>query len=433
MIFDIYTIANWFTGFVEAYCLYVLCKTFMNRREKWSKFIYFSGFLCAGILINVCNSIFSITILNIAVIIMIEFTVSFLYKGSLKMRLLSTFLTATLAVLTEVMVLIVLTALFSADARNVISEGAFRLLGIVLSKLLYYGTVKFIKFKFRHELTGHGTKYWILFAIMFIVTTITMFTFCKVLEENTSPYIRNLSLASSCGLSVATVIVLMLYESSFKQNHMIAKNKLSEVKLKEQIKHYNDIMMTQGQVKKIRHDLENHLLAIKAIVQKQEYDECLNYVDNLLNDMDKSNSYINTGNTVLDAIISAKQTEAEKNGIAFHSKIRIPAMLPISHEDECVIFGNALDNAIEAAIKAPNEKFVDISLVYDKETLICQISNSCIDDSEAITTKADYKNHGIGRYNIQEVLKKYNSVSKTVCENNKYTLSIIFMGLNNKE
>lgn len=57
---------------------------------------------------------------------------------------------------------------------------------------------------------------------------------------------------------------------------------------------------------------------------------------------------VDTGNPALDAIISAKQAVVAQKGIAFHYQLQIPKQLPIAPEDICVIFGNALDNAIEA-------------------------------------------------------------------------------------
>ncbi len=429
---DIQTIANWSTGFIEAYFLFVLCETFMNRREQFNKYIYLIGVICLGIVINVSNMLFHVTVTNIIVIVLFEFVFTFLYYAKLRMRIVSPILNFMLAMLTEVCVLLLISLLYNMDASDIIAEGPWRILGIVLSKLLFYAAIKFVSFKFKREIISVDINYWILFVIMFAVTTFTMFTFCKTLEEVTNEYIRNLAIVSSCGISVATIITLFLYERTLRQKYLITQNQLSELKLKEQVKHYNDIMMTQGQVKKVKHDLKNHLFAIRSIVERKEYEECMEYIDSLLKDVNLSNAYFDTGNVVLDAILGAKKTEAERLGITFTSNIRIPSKLPLSQEDECVIFGNALDNAIEAAVKSEGEKYVNVSLVYDKETLMCKISNSAKDNCSS-TTKGDIKNHGLGRENINKALEKYNSVSRVTYENNEYTLFFIIMGLDLSE
>ena len=76
------------------------------------------------------------------------------------------------------------------------------------------------------------------------------------------------------GLGIASVAIMIVYETAMKQKYVINQNQMSEIKLKEQLKHYNGIMMTQGQVKKVRHDLENHLLAIKAMINKKDREGC---------------------------------------------------------------------------------------------------------------------------------------------------------------
>lgn len=426
---DIYSIANCLTGFIEAYFLLTLCETFMEHRNWYNKYIYCIGLIVTGLLINLSNFLFSITILNMVIVISCEFIISFLYKGKMKLHIMSAILTFTLTIITEVFILSCLSVIFNISADKIIANGSFRLYGIILSKTLGFIVVQYFHFKFKREIMKYDINYWLLFVIMFGVTTLTMYTFCKMLEEVVSIYVRNLAVLSSLGLSIATIIVLFLYENTLKQKSLLSKQQMSEVQLKEQVKHYNDIMMTQGQVKKIRHDLKNHLLSIMAMIKSNDSEKCINYIKSLLENVDISNSYIDTGNIVLDAIISAKITEAEKKGIEFNSEIQIPSNLPISQEDECVIFGNALDNAIEAAIKVKDKKYINLSLIFNKDTLTCKISNSYDGNSNLITTKSDIRNHGLGKENIKKALEKYNSIARVIEENNEYILTFVLMGL----
>ena len=429
---NINTIANLATGFIEAYYWCVLCDTFMKRYLKLPKYVYIICVVCLGALIDTVNSIFSITVMNIVIIICIEILFSFLFDGNKKMKFMVPVINYTIITATEMFILLLISVISNESISNIINEGHLRLMGIFLSKILGYAVVKFISFRFDKKSADVDINYWILFLLMFSVTTLTLFTFCKILEMFYDDYIRNLITICMIGLGIASVAIMIVYETAMKQKYVINQNQMSEIKLKEQLKHYNGIMMTQGQVKKVRHDLENHLLAIKAMINKKDREGCLDYIDSLLDNVDVSSPYIDTGNTVLDAIIGAKKTEAEKYGITFTSKIKIPAMIPISEEDECIIFGHALDNAIEAAMKC-DEKYVDLSLVFDKNTLVCQITNSYNGIKNNVSSKSDLKNHGIGKYNMEESLKKYQTIHRISCEDNVYKLLIIFMGLENSE
>lgn len=247
---DVYTAANWATGFIEAYYLFVLCETFMERREIFNKYIYITGVLCLGILIDISNRAFSITLINIGFILLMGIFFSLLFRGNRKLRIMLPVLNYMIIGVTEMFILLILSVMFNESVNSIISAGYLRLIGILLSKILGYAAVKYISFKFNKKIVDTDIRYWILFLIMFAMTTVIMFTFCKVLEETYSNYIRNLMTVSACGLSAASVIIMVLYENALQQKFEINQNQLLEVKLKEQLKHYNNIMMTQGQVKK---------------------------------------------------------------------------------------------------------------------------------------------------------------------------------------
>lgn len=423
-------IANWFTGFAEAYFLFILFDTFMERRGILPQYIYPVGIIVLAVLTNICNILFSISVINLAIIVLLYISSSYLYNSKFNMRVLTSAMSMMIGVVVEVAVLFLLAAIFNRNVSDIIRETDTRLVGIILSKLFCYAIIKYISIKFKKSIVKFDISYWVLFAVIFSSTTFAMFTFCKITELNTSIYVRNLVSVSSVGLCIAAFVILILYENTLKQKATIMQKQWSEIHLQEQIKHYDNIMMTQGQVKTIRHDLENHLLSIRSIIQNDGVDKSINYIDSLLESIDLSRSYIDTGNTVLDAIINAKKTEAERKGIDFYLKIRIPEQLPISHEDECIIFGNALDNAIEAAVKAPEEKYISLSLIFDKDALMCKITNSYDGNNSATTHKGDIHNHGIGKDNMNKALEKYNSVSKVINNINEYALIIIIMGLN---
>ena len=428
---NIQTIANYLTGFCESYFLFILFESFMKWKDEIPKYIKLIGILSVGVLINISNSLFATGMANIVLVILIEYIASYLYVGSQKARILLSALSFMIAIVTEVIVLLILSAAFNKNVNDIINTDIFRIIGIILSKTIGYVCVKLISFKLKKEISISEINYCMLFTVMFGITILTMYTFCKMLEEGASNHIRNMTILCSFGLGLATMIILFLYERTLRQKYMINQNQLYETWMKEQMKHYDDIMMTQGQVKKIKHDLENHLLSIKAQINRCEYNECVEYVNNLLNDIELGNSYIDTGNTVLDAIINAKKVEAEKNNIEFNLDLRIPEGIPLAKEDECIIFGNALDNAIEACKKVNSLRYIDISIVFDKDSLICKIVNSCNSKNinSVITTKDDARNHGIGKNNIKNALGKYNSISRVTHTETEYILFFIIMGI----
>ena len=428
----IYKLVDFSGGFIEVYLFFLLCETFMERRENCRKFIYVAGVLLAGILSDISATMLPVTLLNLIVIIVIQIAYSFLYKGSIKAHILLPMLNNAMATVTEIFVLFALSILYDVDVPALIAAGTMRMSGVILSKLLMYIVIKYICFRFKRESVGADISYWVLFAVLFGITMLTLFTFCKMLEENPSTYIRNLAMISILGLSIANVIILWLYENTFKQKSLITQKQLTEVQLKEQIKHYNDITAAQAQTRKLKHDLSNHIISIKSYVEDGKKEECLQYLDSLTDYADINSDIIDTGNSVIDAILTAKRNLARERNIDFSADIQIPENLKINSSDCCVIFGNALDNAIEACDKVQGDKYIKVSLIYQNGSLMCKISNSMNETKNPLlkTTKADKINHGIGLKNIRETLNKYSSMLRVEQNAGEFVLSFIIYEVN---
>lgn len=136
-----------------------------------------------------------------------------------------------------------------------------------------------------------------------------------------------------------------------------------------------------------------------------------------------------TGNPALDATLSAKKTLAEEQSIHFSTKLNLEENLPIAPEDICTIFGNALDNAIEACLRLDEDqqKSIDISLVQLDTVLLCKISNTAPEQTgnDLSTSKKDSENHGFGLANLRESLTKYNSAPEIEWQQGKFSLSFV--------
>ena len=151
------------------------------------------------------------------------------------------------------------------------------------------------------------------------------------------------------------------------------------------------------------------------------------YIASMDDAISKTQRSVSTGNIALDAMINSKLLIAESKKIEFKTNIQIYENLGIEPIDVCVIFGNALDNAIEACEKLKDKKYICIQIIYDEDCVICKISNSCAENKSINlkTTKRDEKNHGYGIENIKAALSKYKHVLNLEQKENEFVLSFI--------
>ena len=185
-----------------------------------------------------------------------------------------------------------------------------------------------------------------------------------------------------------------------------------EQQISSQSKHIDEILVMQKQIKKFRHDSSHHFTALKGFFLNNQNQDGVTYIERINDDLQQS-EIVDTGNTAFDAIISAKKVLAESKNIDFTLQIQIPEKLKVAAVDLCVIFGNALDNAIEACEKLETPKIINVSVIYDDNQLICKITNTALRSIPDLqTTKDDKENHGFGLDNIKQALSKYNHVMK---------------------
>lgn len=120
-----------------------------------------------------------------------------------------------------------------------------------------------------------------------------------------------------------------------------------------------------------------------------------------------------SGNIVIDSLISYWFMTAKQKDIEFSVDICVPMMMPFKGADICLILGNLLENAVEAAQKVEGKRYIKIKIKYDKNNLLVFVSNSYrgalikTKDNRLRTTKSDIENHGVGLASVYRAVTKY--------------------------
>ncbi len=178
-------------------------------------------------------------------------------------------------------------------------------------------------------------------------------------------------------------------------------------------KHVAEVENIYRQMRGWRHDYHNHIQAVKAHLQLEQYAEIGAYLDKLDTDLTSVDTVMKTGNVMVDAILNSKISLAVAKKISVNAKAIVPKELSISEIDLCIIIGNLLDNAIEACLKLPNEtdRFIRIYIDILKEQLYISVTNSVggeVKKSGRIyfTTK-EKDGHGFGLLRVDKIANKY--------------------------
>ncbi len=432
---NIYNVADLLTGLIESIMMLMLCETFCRERKNLSFGIYAAAAIATAITINVSNEIFNFGILNIVLMTLAFFALSFLYKSKIVTKAIIAVLQYLILVITEVITLFSITLIFGVTVQEVINTDTYRLLGIIVSKMLAFLVISIIRYEFRKN-NYMNTSYWALFFLMFLTSVVTIFLIFRFSYDVEKPNMYNLSVLCCFGLFFSTIFALYLYEHTAKQAEKIHEQEQYEHHLRTQLKHFDDILITQKQIKKFKHDFENFKIGLSAYLGRNDIAGAKAYLRNLQEKISLEKSVVETGNTALDSILSTKIAIAESKNIIVEKKIQIPENISIEPIDMCVIFGNVLDNAIEACERVENgHKLIIINIICKDEVLLCKISNTAqfIDNNNLETSKEDKNNHGFGLENIKTTLAKYNSNLIIEKFENEFILKFVIFLKNEQE
>ena len=180
--------------------------------------------------------------------------------------------------------------------------------------------------------------------------------------------------------------------------------------LEQTEKQEQEIRLLHSRVRKLKHDMRNHILVIASYLNGGEYPEARAYTSEILDRLSAVQSYVETGNSLLNHILNEKLEVARKNGIDVKAEIGQVSFARLQSIDFSAIFNNLLDNAIEACKKEQTGEIV-VKVYrkkgYDALSVRNRITESVLEGNpELVTTKQEKAIHGLGVSQVKEIVDK---------------------------
>lgn len=182
-------------------------------------------------------------------------------------------------------------------------------------------------------------------------------------------------------------------------------------------RHQQERELSILQLRDVRHNMKNNLVSILAYAENGDNEKIIRFVNEIMEEGGiKTSTVTNSGNIVIDSLIGYWYVEAKKVGIDFSVNLNIPMEMPFRGADICLILGNLLENAVEAAQKAEGKKYIRLHMKYDKNNLLLFVENNYkgvlikTKDKRLKSTKTDAGNHGVGLSSVYRIAAKYHRV-----------------------
>lgn len=253
-----------------------------------------------------------------------------------------------------------------------------------------------ILFLIKHGLSDRDYVFLMVDGIFIIVVNLYLFYLLDVFAENKDLKYK-----------------LMLYERQAQSNY--------EYYIKQMENHKKTLAVI--------HDVRKHMRIADAYEQQGQSEQRKEYADNFEEMIAPLLMFPYCENAILNIIINDKAEYCKEKNISFDVDIRevdLGFMQPI---DITTIFGNLLDNAVEAC-EASEEKKIQLKIHPFNGLIYMKISNTYINDIQwdekgrPVSNKG--RDHGIGLENVEQTLQEYHGSLQMSAKEQVFTTEVMF-------
>ncbi|WP_046225376.1 ATP-binding protein [Paenibacillus dauci] len=248
-------------------------------------------------------------------------------------------------------------------------------------------------------------RYYLLFLIVPLIS-IWQINVLFAYSQKNSYYV-----VSVLGLLFLNVFVIYMFDMLMERFRLLNQNVYLQQQMDYQDANYEKTVHTFKDIKRVIHDTNQHLLYIEECIRRQEPEAAIEHIQTTLNRVDQAYHRVNTGNLVIDALVSNTLSIGQSNGIRIDTRLRLHSpTVRIERYDLCVVLGNLLDNAIEASkhIRLADDRYISIQIHSNESTLYIHIINhSSTPNTDWSSNKPGDGYHGLGLTNISRLCEKY--------------------------
>lgn len=175
------------------------------------------------------------------------------------------------------------------------------------------------------------------------------------------------------------------------------------------------------------HDMKHHLEAIRAVSDPEMHGEMLSSLEESIRDY---GAQVDTGNRVLDAVLTAKRMHALESDVEVSYIVDGKLLHFIDPLDLAAILGNALDNAIEATMYLEEGRLVHLAVFAQDSFVMVRVENTfdgtVYRRNGHLLTRKREPGHGYGLRNIRAAADRYGGSVSIDSGEHWFALRVLF-------
>lgn len=192
---------------------------------------------------------------------------------------------------------------------------------------------------------------------------------------------------------------------------------------------YQQLNARIEETRRLRHDMRHHLNLLYALAEKGDMGQIREYLMQLLPTIEMKEKLAYTKNHALDAILCHYAARARQEEIEFKCRVSLPEKTVLPDDELCVMFGNLLENAVEACSRQKEGKrFIDLCCLQDETKFSVVVDNSYegkVRYREGYFHSSKRDGVGIGVESVKEIVRRHGGMASFEPEEGIFRVSIL--------
>lgn len=292
-----------------------------------------------------------------------------------------------------------------------------RIATVLLTKILYFFVGKILN-GLLFERKNLVNWQWIVIGCSLVFSTVAGKTLITLSRDFPGIQMQEQKLMLLCVSCIWLMCLIMYFvvQQMSKDNQTKLEYELMKEKEKYSKESMEIIKRSNEELREFKHDLKNYLLPLQEAMETMPQSEMAKVWEKINQKIVDVQTLIQTGNSYVDSMINTKITLARSEKVDVKCTI-LSKMEGIDDLEFCSVFGNLMDNAIEAERKVTEKKeiiiFVEEKMGYLRLEIQNKIEKSVLNENSSLnTTKKDTSSHGIGHKSIKRTMQKVGGALK---------------------
>lgn len=292
-----------------------------------------------------------------------------------------------------------------------------RIATVLLTKILYFFVGKILN-GLLFERKNLVNWQWIVIGCSLVFSTVAGKTLITLSRDFPGIQMQEQKLMLLCVSCIWLMCLIMYFvvQQMSKDNQTKLEYELMKEKEKYSKESMEIIKRSNEELREFKHDLKNYLLPLQEAMETMPQSEMVKVWKKINQKIEDVQTLIQTGNSYVDSMINTKITLARSEKVDVKCTI-LSKMEGIDDLEFCTVFGNLMDNAIEAERKVTEKKeiiiFVEEKMGYLRLEIQNKIEKSVLNENSSLnTTKKDTSSHGIGHKSVKRTMEKVGGALK---------------------